>query len=323
MAWTLDQAALITFTALGTSTTTAFTLAANAASASWIFIFLGGDSAALSGVTDSSGSPLTWNIAANDNDSANSIFSAIAYAYAPAGLANGTNGTATWAATTAHRVALGSSFTGGPTSLTPSTASEGVAATAAWTSGTGPAAAASGDLIFGLCNRATGAGTNTPDANTTELQDTTGGGAMPIGGTYSTTAAYEALAVSFPLGTVTPPIEVTAGSGVGVDTRLVGGAQRQVIQFGTSRTSAVTNVTSAAADTTLLAANRNRIGVTVSNDSLSTLYLKYGTGASATSYTVRISSGGYWEMPPPIYTGQINGNWSAADGAARILELVP
>jgi hypothetical protein len=98
---------------------------------------------------------------------------------------------------------------------------------------------------------------------------------------------------------------------------------RQVIQFGPARTATLANVTSAAADTVLLAANANRIGATVYNDSLQTLYLKYGSGASSTSWTVRLSSGGYWEMPLPIYTGQINGNWVAADGAARVMENVP
>jgi hypothetical protein len=84
---------------------------------------------------------------------------------------------------------------------------------------------------------------------------------------------------------------------------------------------ALSNVTSAATNGTLLAANADRIGVLVQNDSTATLYLKYGETASATSYSVRMEPGSYWEMPQPIYKGIIDGIWSAANGAARITEL--
>jgi hypothetical protein len=80
------------------------------------------------------------------------------------------------------------------------------------------------------------------------------------------------------------------------------------------------NVSAAAADTLLLAANSNRMGATVTNDSVATLYLKLGTGASPTSHTAQIPRGGYYEVPFG-YTGQINGYWSAATGTARVTEI--
>ena len=53
------------------------------------------------------------------------------------------------------------------------------------------------------------------------------------------------------------------------------------------------------------------------------LYLKLGTTASATSFTVLIPHQGYYEMPanPDCYTGAIDGIWAAANGAVRITEL--
>ena len=86
-------------------------------------------------------------------------------------------------------------------------------------------------------------------------------------------------------------------------------------------TSAVTNVAAAVADTSLLASNANRLSAVVTNDSTSVLYLKYGTGASATSYSYKLAAGAIWEMPAQRYTGAINGFWVAANGAARVTEI--
>lgn len=58
-------------------------------------------------------------------------------------------------------------------------------------------------------------------------------------------------------------------------------------------------------------------GRTVFNDSTAVLYLKYGATASAADYTVQIAPGGYFEFPVPVYAGQVDGIWSAANGNAR------
>ena len=93
--------------------------------------------------------------------------------------------------------------------------------------------------------------------------------------------------------------------------------------FAPPRAGAVTlsNVSSSVSSGTLLAANGDRIGVLVVNDSTAILYLKYGATASASSYSVKMEPGSYWEMPQPIYTGIIDGIWASANGAARITEL--
>lgn len=88
-------------------------------------------------------------------------------------------------------------------------------------------------------------------------------------------------------------------------------------------TAATSSVAVNIADVQLLAANAARLGATVFNDSmLSTLYVKFGAAASLTSFKVAILPGGFYELPFPVYTGQIRGIWSVADasGAARISE---
>jgi len=82
----------------------------------------------------------------------------------------------------------------------------------------------------------------------------------------------------------------------------------------------VASVTAAVADTTLLAANASRMGAAVFNASTAILYLKLGTGASLTSYTVRLTSNAYYEIPFG-YSGQINGYWAAANGAALVTQV--
>lgn len=90
----------------------------------------------------------------------------------------------------------------------------------------------------------------------------------------------------------------------------------------TSSTSTLTNVASSASSVSILASNANRKGMILFNDSTATLYLKFGTTASATSYTVQIASNGYFEMPnPTVYTGALDGIWSSANGNARVTEL--
>lgn len=80
------------------------------------------------------------------------------------------------------------------------------------------------------------------------------------------------------------------------------------------------NVSSSASSTSLFAANGAAKGRSVTNDSTAVLYLKYGTTASTTSYTVQIPAGGYFEFPPPFYGGAVDGIWATATGSARTSE---
>lgn len=95
-----------------------------------------------------------------------------------------------------------------------------------------------------------------------------------------------------------------------------------LFQNARAATSSVTSVASSATSVTLLASNAARKGATVFNDSTAILYLKFGATASATSYTVQIAAGGYYEFPgPTVYSGVVDGIWSAANGNARLTEL--
>lgn len=84
-----------------------------------------------------------------------------------------------------------------------------------------------------------------------------------------------------------------------------------------------TQVNDTNTDTLLLAANLNRLGAIVVNDSSATLYLGLGaTTVTSTNYTTKILPNGYFEIPFS-FTGQIRGIWATDpnDGGARITEL--
>ncbi len=86
---------------------------------------------------------------------------------------------------------------------------------------------------------------------------------------------------------------------------------------GRPTTATTANVASSATNVTVFAAAGDVNARTVWNDSTAVLYLKYGATASNTSYTVQIAAGGYYEFPQPVFAGQVDGIWAAANGSAR------
>jgi hypothetical protein len=88
-----------------------------------------------------------------------------------------------------------------------------------------------------------------------------------------------------------------------------------------SSTATTSSVSDQATNATLLSLNANRLGATIYNDSTATLYVKLGTTATTTDFTVILAPGGYYEVPFG-YTGRIDGIWASdQSGAARITEL--
>jgi hypothetical protein len=87
----------------------------------------------------------------------------------------------------------------------------------------------------------------------------------------------------------------------------------------TSTVSAVTGSTTNG--TALQAANTSRVGLYIFNDSTAILYVKLGTGASPTDWTIKLPAGGFYELPVPYYRGAVSGVWASANGFARVTEV--
>lgn len=88
-------------------------------------------------------------------------------------------------------------------------------------------------------------------------------------------------------------------------------------------TATCTNVAASVLNQTLLALNGSRRVATFFNDSATgTLFLKFGTTASTTSFTVKLIPGAYFEIPQPCYSGRVDGIWDIAAGDCRVTEVV-
>lgn len=75
---------------------------------------------------------------------------------------------------------------------------------------------------------------------------------------------------------------------------------------------------SAATSAQVLAANAARKGLFLTNTDANTVYIYYGTTATAAKFTVSLAQNGYWEMPWPIWTGRIDAIW-AVDGSGSLI----
>jgi hypothetical protein len=71
---------------------------------------------------------------------------------------------------------------------------------------------------------------------------------------------------------------------------------------------------------TIMTASAARLGGQIFNEGAGNLHITLGTGATSTSsYTVRLSSGDYYEIPSN-YTGLVGGIFATA-GTARVTEV--
>lgn len=87
-----------------------------------------------------------------------------------------------------------------------------------------------------------------------------------------------------------------------------------------STTPSQSSVSVTNSNTSILASNSNRLGATFYNEGAAICYLKLGSTASITSYTIQIQVGGYYEIPFG-YTGAIFGITSAGTATLRVTEI--
>lgn len=87
-------------------------------------------------------------------------------------------------------------------------------------------------------------------------------------------------------------------------------------------TTSVTAVASSSSNVTLLALNASRRHAMFFNDSTAILYIKLGTTATTTtSYTLQVPPKAFFELPVPVYSGNIDGIWASANGNCLVTEI--
>lgn len=126
--------------------------------------------------------------------------------------------------------------------------------------------------------------------------------ALPVTGTFFQATQPVSVAATLPISTAAT-------------------ASTTTVAHAQAATATLSNVTSSASSTPVLAANATRKGALFYNDSTANLFLKFGATASATSYTVKLTPASLFELPLPCYTGALDGIWASANGACRVTEL--
>lgn len=92
-------------------------------------------------------------------------------------------------------------------------------------------------------------------------------------------------------------------------------------------TATLSNVSASATSVTILSANTARRQVVLVNDSSAIAYVKFGTTASTTSYTVQMPAIANNQAShliieePSLYTGRIDAIWASATGNMRVTEI--
>lgn len=115
------------------------------------------------------------------------------------------------------------------------------------------------------------------------------------------------------------PIVVTAtgqATVTGGSTSYTGNALVTAEKMGTTGT--LTNVAEATSSTTLAASSTSRRGFTVYNDTANVLKLKFGSTASATSFTYSVAAAASLTLDPSTYSGIITGISTGTGGNWRV-----
>jgi hypothetical protein len=115
------------------------------------------------------------------------------------------------------------------------------------------------------------------------------------------------------------PVPVTGGL---TDTQLRA-APVPVVASVPTRTPTTTSVTSTTTSTLILAANANRRGLMLSNQSTSKLYLSFTTPALPGNSFIEVAPSAFVLLDQQmIFTNAIYGIWTNAQGACQVTELV-
>lgn len=91
----------------------------------------------------------------------------------------------------------------------------------------------------------------------------------------------------------------------------------------TTRTPTTTSVASSATSVTILAANSNRKGFSISNISTAKLYLSFASPATTANCFIEVPSGAFLLLDQQMIVGSaIYGIWESANGTVQVTEFV-
>lgn len=147
--------------------------------------------------------------------------------------------------------------------------------------------------------------------------------AVPVtGGLTDTQLRASAVPVSGPLTDTQLRATAVPVSGPLTDAQLRASAV-PVVGSVAVRTPTTTSVNSTTSSVTILAANANRKGLMISNQSTSKLYLSFNASASAGNSFIQMDPGAFLFLDQQmIFSSAIYGVWTNANGTAQVTEFV-
>ena len=85
--------------------------------------------------------------------------------------------------------------------------------------------------------------------------------------------------------------------------------------------SVTTSLNASVTNQTALPSNPLRKGAIIYRQGTGTCYLKLGSNATSSDYTIQMTNNAVYELPFPCYTGRIDVIFSTADGSIKITEI--
>ena len=85
-----------------------------------------------------------------------------------------------------------------------------------------------------------------------------------------------------------------------------------------NETAKITAVASSASNVSILASNRSRRGLILCNTDANGVYIKFGTTATTSDFSLYLAQNGIYTMTGQIYTGAIDAIW-AGDGTGYLV----
>lgn len=147
------------------------------------------------------------------------------------------------------------------------------------------------------------------------------GTVVNAGGTVANIAGGTIAVSTGTIASVTNVVGGTIAVSTGTIATLNGTVATQDVRPSAGALTAVTGST--AAHVTVLAANANRKGATVYNNTAINFFMSLGTtaGTGDASYTVKLTPGSYYEFPFPTFTGSVTAIASATGGTISVTEF--
>lgn len=155
-----------------------------------------------------------------------------------------------------------------------------------------------------------------PNVNTLQISTTALSGTVPTGANSEVTLVWLNNNDHIDVRLAAHPVPITPNSVASGST--ISGS----VEVTNCATATISTAASSTTTATIAAANSARRGLILANNSTEPCVFAFGSGASATNFSIALAAGASIAIPAPVYTGLISVVWATAGtGNATVTEL--